>query len=229
MSVPGLSKLDFVDSTVDDAGTAALRFKARRPLAYTAGQHMLWFVPGGGVKPFTIASAPADELVVLGTDLSSGSRFKRALGSLVSGAPARVLGPLGGFTADPADRHIVMLAQGLGVTPFRAILRQAVLDGSAADTTLVHVGVRHPFRTDTETAATHAHYPTSRESFTGRVEAAAAARPDATFMLSGSAAFVRTTAALLTGSAIQRSQIRRDKFYGYKHRDRPIPARSQQR
>lgn len=56
--MPHITSLQFVSKDVDNEGTAALHFRPRRPLRYHAGQPGLWLVPGGGIKPFTVASAP---------------------------------------------------------------------------------------------------------------------------------------------------------------------------
>lgn len=199
---------------VDDQGTAALHFWPRRPLDYRAGQHGLWFVPRGGVKPFTVASAPGEKLVTLGTSLNSQSRFKRALAALSAGATVRLIGPFANFSLDRTSPTVVMLAQGMGVTPFRSMLRQTAVSGAAKQTTLIHVGTHHPFRYDTEADATEAYYPTSREAFSQHLAAATVRHPGATFMISGTPAFVRSTAARLKATAVAPSQIRRDAFYG---------------
>lgn len=213
--MPHLATLQFVSKDLDDAGTTAFYFRPRRPLRYHAGQHGLWLVPGGGIKPFTVASAPEEELVTLGTNLNSQSRFKRALAALTVGSTIRLIGPLATFTPDPTVPAVVMLAQGVGVTPFRSILRHTWMSGVDQRTTLIHVGTEHPFLRDTEATATEAHYPTSREVFAQHLEDAACGQPDATFMISGTPAFVRSTTARLKGVSIKPSQIRRDAFYGW--------------
>ncbi len=213
MPFPTIARLDFVALDHDPAGAVALHFRARKPLAYRARQHGLWFVPGGGAKPFTIASAPEEEVVTLGTSLASGSRFKRALAALAPGDTIRLFAPLARFTLDGVGHEVVLLAQGLGVTPFRAILRHAALRGLATQITLVHVGKEHAFRADTA-VATAAHYPASREEFARQVAAIAAAQPGATYFISGASGFVRDTAALLRERGIAPAQIRRDTFFG---------------
>lgn len=213
--MPHLASLQFVSMDVDDQGTAALHFRARRPLGYRAGQHGLWLVPRGGVKPFTVASAPEEEFVTLGTSLNSQSRFKRALAALSVGMTVRLIGPVANFSLDRTAPTVVMLAQGMGVTPFRSMLRHQALSDVDKRTTLIHVGTQHPFRHDTEADATEAYYPTSREAFSQQLAAAAVRHPGATFMISGTPAFVRSTAARLKATSVGPSQIRRDAFYGW--------------
>lgn len=211
----GFRTLEFISKDEGEAGVTALHFRPRRPLRYRAGQHGVWLVPGGGGKPFTVASAPEEEVVTLGTSLASGSRFKRALAALAPGATVRLVGPIANFTLEQTTPDVVMLAQGVGVTPFRAMLRHAALSRLDKRTTLIHVGHDHAFRQDTEGVATDAHYPTSHDAFSGQLEATVRGHPEATFMISGTPAFVRSTAAQLKANAVRPSQIRRDAFYGW--------------
>ena len=88
-----------------------------------------------------------------------------------------------------------MLAQGIGITPFRSMLRQLARRGMDKNTTLVHVGRYHAFRSDTEVIVKQAHYPTLPEVFGRQLEAAAVQQPDATFMVSGGSGFVKSTVA----------------------------------
>lgn len=210
-----MTRLEFVSREDVDAGAVALHFRPHRPPGFRAGQHGLWAVPRGGIKPFTVASAPGEELVTLATSLESRSRTKLALAALTPGSSVRLIGPLSSFVLDEAAPSVVMLAQGLGITPFRAMLSQLGITGATVATTLVHVGPGHPYRADTEGTAKEAYYPTSREAFTAHIDAVALQQPDATFMISGKPAFVSSTAGLLTHRGIAPSRIRRDSFYGY--------------
>lgn len=210
-----IARLQFTSMESDDSGSVAVHFLAQRPLPFKAGQFGLWLVPQGGLKPFTVASAPEEEFITLGTDLKSQSRFKRALAKLTPGDKVRLVGPIGDFTLERTAPAVVMLAQGVGVTPFRSILQHATMVGSVKRTTLIHVGNQHAFRQDTEAAAAEAHYPTSRQSFNKALEAAAREQPKATFMVSGTSAFVKSTAKQLKEHSVGSSQIMRDAFIGW--------------
>lgn len=73
MPIPRFTRAQLESVVEDDQGAVALDFRPQRPMRFTAGQHALWHIPGGAVRPFTIASAPEEELVTLGTDLASVS------------------------------------------------------------------------------------------------------------------------------------------------------------
>ena len=219
-----MTGLTLVSLDRDEDGTAAVHFLARRPMAFTAGQHGVWLVPGGGIKRFSIASAPEEELLTIGTTLHDRSRFERALGSLHATSTVHLLGPFGSFTLEGSGPSVVMLAQGMGITPFRSMLRHETFTGSTKRVSLVHVDAHHPFRSDTEPAATSASYPTSRHGFEQDV-AVAARRRGATFLISGSAPFVQATTLFLEAASVPASQIRRDVLHGHSQ-PTTVPRRS---
>jgi ferredoxin-NADP reductase len=217
----GIHTLNFDGSEEVGAGAVALRFRARRPVGHRAGQHAFWHIPGGGIAPFTIASAPEESHVVLATNAGAHSRLKRALGALEPGVRVVLAGPLASFTLEGAGREVVMLAQGIGVTPFRAMLTHIAVTELDVVATLVHVGAAqgtyagHAYRADTEAMAKEALYVTGRAEFAARLDATAAARPGATFFASGSPAFVDATITALVQRGIRHDRIRRDGFSGW--------------
>ncbi|GAA4383777.1 ferredoxin--NADP reductase [Agromyces bauzanensis] len=210
-----IARLEFRSRSDDDQGATTFHFQPTKPFGFSAGQHGLWYVPNGGIRPFTIASAPEDATIALGTTLASGSRIKRALAALTRGSTVRLAGPLSNFTLDPLATEVVMLAQGTAATPFRSILRHLALLSSRPQTTLIHVGTAHPFRGDTEPLATHAYCPGSREEFGDRVKASAVAQPEASFMIAGTVAFVKSTKALLQANGVQPTQVKAGPFIGW--------------
>jgi ferredoxin-NADP reductase len=94
--------------------------------------------PKGDVRSFSIASAPADRFVGIATRLT-GSAFKRSLAELPVGSPVSVRGPLGSFMLDPlSSAPVTLFAGGIGITPFRSMLRHARAQAAARRLTLVY-------------------------------------------------------------------------------------------
>lgn len=112
-----LNRLHFLGSRPTGAGGHLLSFRPESGIRFTAGQHGLWLVPGGGAAPFSIASAPQDETIELGTVLHDANRTKSALSALQPGDTVRLLGPLGRLAPPPDGHPIVLVAQGIGITP----------------------------------------------------------------------------------------------------------------
>jgi ferredoxin-NADP reductase len=80
--------------------------------------------PRGATRPFTISSSPTEVGVVGITTLLRGSPFKRHLMGLAAGDTVENEAIEGNFVLEPG-RPAVMLAGGVGVTPFRSMLRFA--------------------------------------------------------------------------------------------------------
>jgi ferredoxin-NADP reductase len=213
--IPLLATMTLSSTRSEEGGVTSFAFVPNRPIPFRAGQHGLLVVPQGGFKPFSIASSPQDEMVALGTRMASGSKFKLALAALQPGASVRFFGPLGSFTIAGTADDLVLLAQGVGITPFRSILRDVRQRVVRKWATLVHVGGDHPFRTDTESLADRAIYPSNSESFRLEVAAQVESHNTATFMISGAPAFVEATKALLRDLGVAARQIRVDSMLGY--------------
>lgn len=207
--------LEYVGRKLEDGDVTSFSFRPSRPLKHVAGQHGLLMVKGVGMKMFSLASAPEDSEILIGTKLASGSKFKTALAALQPGDAAKIRGPFGRFTLDGSGEDVVLLAQGVGVTPCRSILRHIAATGIVKNTTLLHVGDGHPFRADTEPLATRAFYSSDSESFRLDLKQICADLPDATYYLSGAQRFIKETAAVLLDVGIPSQQLKRDMFRGY--------------
>lgn len=110
--------------------------------AWVAGQSIRLELPVGcdtEERRFTIASAPSDGVMTITTRLGESS-FKRALGCLSPGAQVDGYAIEGDFIWHPSDQPPLWLAFGLGITPFRAMIRQAQYEGRSVNAELVYVG-----------------------------------------------------------------------------------------
>lgn len=83
-----------------------------------------------GIKRyFTIASAPYEGFVQQTTRIiDKRSSFKNALNDLPLGGSIEATGPKGDFIVDDPDQYIIMIAGGIGITPYRSILLQSLKD-----------------------------------------------------------------------------------------------------
>jgi ferredoxin-NADP reductase len=93
-----------------------------------AGQHGILGLSATAMKPFSLASAPEEPRVLIGTSLASASAFKQRMAALQPGDAVTLRGPINKFTLDRVGDDIVMLAQGVGVTPMRSMLSHIALN-----------------------------------------------------------------------------------------------------
>lgn len=117
-------------------GTIALRIEKPTGFTFRAGQAIYLSLTApppsddkGRIRTFSIASAPHEGELLIATRISD-STFKNALGHLPPGAPLAIEGPYGDLAlhADPT-RPAVFLCGGIGITPFRSMILDAVERG----------------------------------------------------------------------------------------------------
>lgn len=115
-------------------GTMAFHFHKPADFRFEAGQYMnvTLVEPSetdaeGNTRSFSIASAPFETDLTVATRMRD-TAFKRVLKAMPPGREVSIAGPFGSFTLRRNSRPAVLLAGGIGVTPFRSILLQAARD-----------------------------------------------------------------------------------------------------
>ena len=112
--------------------TLEFRFAKPPGMTFKAGQFMdLTLIDPpetdakGDTRGFSINGAPDDQDLTFTTRLRD-TAFKRVLRSMPLGTALKAEGPFGNFTLhNNPNRPAVLLAGGIGVTPFRSIARRA--------------------------------------------------------------------------------------------------------
>lgn len=112
--------------------TMAFQFEKPAGWTYKAGQFVditLLNPPEtdveGNTRGFSISSAPYEPTIMVTTRLRN-TAFKRVLKSMPLDSEVKIEGPFGNLTLhNNATRPAVLLAGGIGITPFRSIVMQA--------------------------------------------------------------------------------------------------------
>lgn len=122
-------------------------FRPRRPVRFRPGQYIELTVPHakpdfrGSRRLFSISSSPTDDTVTVAMtmDAERPSSFKRALSTLAPGSAVRATGIGGDFTL-PTDTSIptLLVAGGIGITPFTSQLAHAAASGHDRDVVVVY-------------------------------------------------------------------------------------------
>ena len=128
------------------ATTWELSFQPARPVRFLPGQYMELTIPHrkadfrGSRRYFSIASAPDASLLTFAITVpSKSSSFKQALLDLAPGAVVNGTGVGGDFALPKdADEPLLLVAGGIGITPFASQLAHATERGEKRDVVVVY-------------------------------------------------------------------------------------------
>ena len=209
-------------------------------LAFAPGQYMEFTLghpnadSRGNRRYFTLASSPTEDQLRLGVRFyPRGSSYKQTLARLDSRTPLLV-GQLAGDFTLPSDqsRKLVFIAGGIGITPFRSMLKYLIDTKQRRNIVVLYANRRpqdivyqdvlavahaqlgaHIIYTLTDPAQT----PKEWQGAQGRVNERmiASMNPDYRerwFYLSGPPEMVRSTGAALRKLGVPRGHIKRDYF-----------------
>ncbi|HEX7549489.1 MAG TPA: FAD-dependent oxidoreductase [Candidatus Methylomirabilis sp.] len=115
-------------------GTMAFALDRPTTFDFRAGQYMVVVLPNpphtdaeGNRRVFSIASPPQDTTRLLLATRMTGTALKRSLAEVPVGTPVDLSGPAGDFVLhEDASRPAVFIAGGIGITPFRSMVQDAV-------------------------------------------------------------------------------------------------------
>jgi ferredoxin-NADP reductase len=144
-------KLKLTARKAESPGVESFIFKPEKPLVWKAGQFLHYVLnhaptdDRGSDRWFTIASAPCERHVILTTRFTSerGSTFKKSLKALKPGDAIEISDLDGDFIVSDARKEYIFIAGGIGITPFRSILKQAEHEKKSLRVTLLYANRKH--------------------------------------------------------------------------------------
>lgn len=224
-------KLAFKNKEIIAPDVYAFNFVPSSPLGWKAGQHGFFEIPlingKTGRRPFSISSAPSEGVVTFTTRITTdhASEFKKSLLKLKKGTEIKLRGPIGPLHITPGETKYALLATGIGITPFRAILKELSLAKAENKITLFYVGNKdnHFYREDLSDARSalpnfSIEYIYKPERITGHVieDCLGPEIADTVFFLSGSSKMVKSYRRTLQGLGVPRKRIKNDTFFRLK-------------
>jgi len=211
-------------------GVYSFVFEADKKISWLPGQYIHYNLPHpheddrGVGRWFTISSAPFEGHVMLTTrfDGEKTSSFKEALLKLQPGTAVAADGPDGLFVLEPGQKHHILIAGGIGVTPFRSMLVQANHRDAKLHATLLYTNRDEHFVFDEEfTKLASANPQFNIKKYVGdqRISdeelQALAAQPDTVFYVSGPKPMVENYYNRLLEMGIGEERVKKDFFPGY--------------
>jgi ferredoxin-NADP reductase len=223
--------------------TMAFRFAKPADWTYRAGQFVditLLDPPEtdaeGNTRGFSISSAPSENVIMITTRLRD-TAFKRVLQRMPLRTLVKVEGPFGGFRLHHADRPAVLLAGGIGITPFRSILVETIRAGGLPYRVVLFHANRRPedaafadeFRELEQSDPNLTFVPTmtamagSAQTWAGEqghIDAAMLGRhvasvADAIFYIAGPPGMVQALRMMLVAAGVDEDDVRTEEFTGY--------------
>jgi len=197
------------------------------PMSFEPGQYAaISFRRGGRPTParcFSIISTPRSG--VLQFAMRVKGNFTRVAADIRTGDLVEVQGPFGDFTVNSSyDRRIVMLAGGIGITPFLSMIRDLTERRAAVPVTVLYANrsaAHIPFKAALHTLAKQNRYLQIRlfsNDVTGQIteehirQLAAKHSNDTTYFVCGPKAFSRNMQRALTQVGVHETRIVSESF-----------------
>ena len=222
--------------------TEDLVFLPERKFTYKPGQYVEMTLPHahadsrGLRRYFTLASSPTEDTLRFGVRFyDNGSSFKKLLKTTQSSMFASI-GQLGGDFTLPSDptRKLVFIAGGIGITPFRSMVKYLSDTNDMRAVTLLYgerslddITYRDVFEdaqvkvnVKSHYVVSHIHSKTSPFMHSGRIDSQLIRTvlpdyQDQLFYISGPQLMVQATRATLIHLGVNRHNIKTDYFSGY--------------
>ncbi|MBS0467735.1 MAG: FAD-dependent oxidoreductase [Proteobacteria bacterium] len=222
-------------------GTMGFHLEKPAGFEFRAGQAFEVQLPGGpegedGAHAFSIVSAPHEGELMFATRMRD-SKFKRALGELPVGASLNIDGPFGSLILHKKlERPGVLVAGGIGITPFMSMLRSAAEQRSGQTLVLLYsnrrpedtaflaelqsLAQRNPHMRLLATMTDMSHSNQAWDGATGYIDSAFVQNaikdlPAPIFYVSGPPALVEAMRNTLTQAGVDEDDVRSEEFFGY--------------
>lgn len=221
-------KLSLVSKNHEVADVTSFVLEPEQPVAWQPGQYLHYTFPHpneddrGIERWFTISAAPFEKNIRITTRLSDhGSTFKKALSELPVGGQIEAEGPGGKFILDKTAGHPVLIAGGIGVTPYRSMLVQMDHDKEEIDADLLYANRDENFVFLKELEAIAQKHPGLHiTKFVGDKKISKAdlerfAANGSVFYVSGPEPMVEAYKKMIMEMGVEEERIKTDYFPGY--------------
>lgn len=222
-------KLRFMNKKEEVEGVCSFVFEPEQPITWQPGQYMHYVLEHldaddrGTERWFTISAAPFERHIMLTTRLDADpeSSFKKTLNQLQENDALEADGPKGKFVLREGGWRHILIAGGIGVTPYRSMLAQLAHDNQPANAVLLYANRDVNFVFDDELEELTTKDPTFKiqkfidKRITQEDLAPYVADKKSLFYLSGPKAMVEAYEGILGEMKVPEENIMTDYFPGY--------------
>lgn len=221
--------INFIESYKEEEDIYTFVFEKPEDMNWKAGQHGLYDITHKKIKnrtrPFSIPTVPQENTIHITTRICrEPSEFKQALLELKAGMSIRLTGPVGSFYLKESVPS-VLIARGIGITPFRSMLKQLEVErqiSTPIELLYLSRSKNYLFKEELDQLKKFDNltlrFLDSDErlikelgNFIGQYQ------NEANYFIAGPTSFVKSVSLYLKDSNIKKKQLKTDDFYGYKN------------
>ncbi|MBB6637108.1 FAD-dependent oxidoreductase [Cohnella thailandensis] len=221
-------ELTFKESYKESDNVHTFVFEKEKDITWKAGQYGLFGITHkkikNATKPFSLASAPSENVIKISTIIrEKPSEFKKALLELQQGMKVNMSGPLGPFYLKDNSRTL-LIAGGIGITPFRSILKQVEAEGTEVGNRihLLYLDSQksHLFKNEIDgiadnTSMSITYLDSSDELHSELDKFIALNKDNGKYYVAGPKAMVGSITTYLQNKKVSKRNITKDSFFGY--------------
>ena len=203
-------------------------FEKEKDLTWKVGQHGLFNIIHKKIKnpirPFTVASAPTENVVRLTMRISDNpSDFKKAMLELKQGMKIKLSGPVGNFYLKDNSPSL-LIAGGIGITPFRAILKQIEAEGNSIEKPIhllyLDSNKSYIYKNELDRIANNTSinvtYLDSRNDLHQEIDKFNSLyKNNGKYFIAGPKSMVEDVSTYLQNNNVSKRNIKKDAFFGY--------------
>ena len=120
-------ELPVIETKQETPDVKSIKLGLQQKIDYKPGQYFIMELgidDPENTRPLSIASSPTEDFLLFSTKISQ-TMFKQRFDSLKAGDKVKLKGPMGIFTLKEEAKEIVFLGGGIGITPFRDMIKYA--------------------------------------------------------------------------------------------------------
>lgn len=219
-------KIVFKERKKEQEGTYTFVFETVKPLKWQAGKHAMFFIThkkiDKAMRLFSISACPSENVIAITTKIGENpSPFKKALLELRPGMAMELRGPMGPFAVQQG-RTNCFIAGGIGITPFRAMMKEVDMSKQKLDglIKLLYINSSDTFLFGEElkameNARTSTEFFTDKQVLTNRIKQMTSENNNTVYFVAGSKQMTTSMKEMLIELGVNKKNIKTDTFIGY--------------